>query len=148
MRDINPLVSIIINCFNGEKFLTECLQSIKEQTYKNFEVIFWDNKSKDNSSQIYKKINDKRFLYFSNENHTTLYNARNLALKKANGDFICFLDTDDTMKINRLERQLKVFFENEKVGVVYCNQEILNQDTKKRSIFGGTVSTKKKLRQA
>ena len=49
----NPLLSIIINCFNGEKYLSECLKSILNQTYENYEVIFWDNKSTDNSKNIF-----------------------------------------------------------------------------------------------
>ena len=60
----NPLVSIIINCYNGEKYLSEAIKSILFQTYKNFEIIFWDNKSKDNSESIYKNFNDKRLRYF------------------------------------------------------------------------------------
>ena len=49
----NPLVSIIVNCFNGEKYLNKALQSIVNQSYKNWEVIFWDNKSIDNSKKIF-----------------------------------------------------------------------------------------------
>ena len=45
-----PLVSIIINCYNGEKFLKDCLDSITSQSYKNWEIIFWDNCSTDNSN--------------------------------------------------------------------------------------------------
>ena len=59
-----PLVSIIVNCFNGEKYLEECLISLKNQTYKNWEVIFWDNHSTDNSKKIFDKFNDKRFKYY------------------------------------------------------------------------------------
>ncbi len=135
MKNYNPLISIIINCYNGEKYLIDCLESIKNQTYKNFEVIFWDNKSIDSSSKIFKKIADERFFYFLSESHTSLYKARNLALKKINGDFLCFLDADDMMKIDRLEKQIKFFLENNDLGVVYCNQEILNQITKRKSIF-------------
>ena len=44
-----PLITVIINCYNGEKFLSKCVKNILNQTYKNFEVIFWNNKSDDNS---------------------------------------------------------------------------------------------------
>ena len=53
-----PLVSIIMNCYNGERYLNEALQSIINQTYKNWELIFWDNLSSDNSKKIFKKYND------------------------------------------------------------------------------------------
>ena len=52
----NPLVSIIINCFNGEKYLKETIQSIYNQTYENWEIIFWDNLSTDNSKKIAKSF--------------------------------------------------------------------------------------------
>ena len=58
------LVSIIVNCYNGEKYLPQALQSILDQKYKNFEVIFVDNCSTDSSAKIYKNLKDKRFKYF------------------------------------------------------------------------------------
>ena len=58
------LISIIINCFNGEKYLEKNLNSILKQKYSKYEVIFIDNCSTDSSSKIYKKIKDKRFKYF------------------------------------------------------------------------------------
>ncbi len=57
-------VSIIVNCYNGEKYLQKTLNSILKQKFKNFEVIFIDNCSTDSSPRIYKKIKDKRFHYF------------------------------------------------------------------------------------
>ena len=57
-----PLVSIIINCYNGSKYLSHTIESILNQTYTNFEVIFWDNKSTDNSKEIFKK----RAYFYSN----------------------------------------------------------------------------------
>ena len=55
-----PLVSIILNCYNSESYLYECIKSILEQTYENWEIIFWDNKSDDKSAEIYKSFNDKQ----------------------------------------------------------------------------------------
>ena len=59
-----PLVSIIVNCHNGQKYLSECIRSILNQTYKNFEIIFWDNFSTDESSKIIDKFKDKRIRKF------------------------------------------------------------------------------------
>ena len=58
------LISIIINCYNGEKYLSKTLSSILTQKYRNYEVIFINNCSVDSSEKIYKKIKDKRFRYF------------------------------------------------------------------------------------
>ena len=57
------LVSIIMNCYNGETYLEESINSVLSQTYKNWELIFWDNRSKDKSAQIFKKHEDKRFIF-------------------------------------------------------------------------------------
>ena len=57
MSDKKPLVSIIMNCFNGEKYLLQSINSVLEQKYKNWELIFWDNKSTDNSKKILQSKN-------------------------------------------------------------------------------------------
>ena len=115
-----PLVSIIMNCYNGSKYLDEALQSIINQTYKNWELIFWDNLSNDNSKEIFKKYNDKRFKYFLADKHTVLYEARNLAIKKTKGEFVAFLDTDDIWLKEKLEEQIKLF-SDKNIGLVYGN---------------------------
>ena len=60
----NPLVSVIINCHNGEEFLDNCIISVLNQTYKNWEIIFFDNNSSDKSSKQIKSYNDQRIKYF------------------------------------------------------------------------------------
>lgn len=123
-----PLVSIIMNCYNGETYLVDAVKSILSQKYKNFEVIFWDNQSRDNSSLIYKSFKDKRLKYHYAKKHTSLYWARNLAIKKAKGKLIAFLDTDDIWLKDKLSSQIKKF-KNKKVCLVYSNYYILNQVT-------------------
>ena len=91
----SELISIIMNCHNGEKFLKKALNSILQQTYENWELIFWDNKSSDKSKNIFKKFKDPRFKYFYAKKFSDLHRARNFAIKKAKGKFITFLDTDD-----------------------------------------------------
>ncbi len=95
MKKKLPLVSIIVNCFNGEKFLSQSIKTIFDQTYTNWEIIFWDNKSSDKSREIIKSFKDRRIKYFYSKKYNTLYKSRNLAIKKTKGDYICFLDTDD-----------------------------------------------------
>ena len=56
----SPLVSIIVNCYNGEKFLSDAIKSALSQTYKNWELIFWDNQSKDSSKEIFNSFKDER----------------------------------------------------------------------------------------
>ena len=124
-----PLVSILMNCFNGEVFLQEALESILRQSYKNWELIFWDNKSTDNSIEIISSIEDERIKIFSSQEHTNLGKARKNALNKAKGDYLAFLDVDDLWKTNKLKNQLKVFGDKE-VGVAFTNSLYFSQKRK------------------
>ena len=123
-----------MNCFNGENFLKGSIESIKNQTYQNWELIFWDNRSKDKSAEIFKSYNDIRFKYFCADKHTTLYEARNLAIKKSNGDFIAFLDTDDLWSNDKLKMQMG-FFDNSEVGLVYSNLWIIKNNMNQKKIY-------------
>jgi glycosyltransferase involved in cell wall biosynthesis len=129
-----PLISIIINCFNGEKYLKDCLISVLNQSYTNWEVIFWDNQSSDNSKRIFLELKDERFKYYNSNNHTPLYEARNNAIKKSSGNIIAFLDTDDWWEKNKLEKQVPLF-ENEKIGMVYSNCYLFFEKKNKKKIY-------------
>jgi len=129
-----PLVSIIMNCYNGETFLHESIKSVLSQTYKNWELIFWDNRSEDKSAEIFKGYNDKRFKYYYAPQHTLLSEARNEAVKRSSGEFIAFLDTDDFWEKDKLELQLPLF-KDSKVGVVYGNLFIVNEKLNIKKIF-------------
>ena len=128
-----PLVSVIINCFNGEKYLREALLSVSKQTYTNLEVIFWDNQSSDNSKKIFSEFKDKRFRYYISDEHTSLYKARNKAIQKSKGEYLAFLDTDDWWTEDKLERQISSFKDN-KVGLVYSNCYLFYENNKKKKI--------------
>jgi|TARA_B110000211_G_scaffold58678_1_gene65651 glycosyltransferase involved in cell wall biosynthesis len=130
--NLKPLVSIIMNCYNGEKFLKESLNSIINQTYFNWELIFWDNNSNDDSKNILKSFNDKRIFYYKSKKLLNLYHARNLALKKIKGKYISFLDVDDLWTKNKLSKQVNFLLRNEKIKVIYSNFFVLNQISKKK----------------
>ena len=89
------LISVIVNCHNGEKYLEKCITSIINQKYKHFEIIFFDNFSSDNSKKILDNFKDKRIKYFYSGIKFPLYKARNEAIKKTSGSLIAFLDVDD-----------------------------------------------------
>ena len=115
------LISIIINCFNGEQYLERNLNSILKQKYQKYEVIFVDNCSTDSSSKIYKKIKDKRFKYFKTSKKIKLYASRNFALKKAKGEFVAFLDVDDWWNEKFLISRKKFFLSNKKYAFSFSN---------------------------
>lgn len=132
MNTKKNLVSIIVNCFNGEKFLYEALNSITKQTYKNWELIFCDNQSKDDSKKIFHSFNNKKFKYFKTNKFLTLYAARNFAISKSKGEFLSFLDADDLWHKKKLEKQVKLF-KNPNVAVVYGN--LIIQKNKMKKIY-------------
>lgn len=138
----NPLVSIIMNCHNGELFLEQSLKSVFLQSYKNWELIFWDNKSKDQSKNILGKFKDKRVKYFYSKKFNSLYNSRNLAIKKAKGKYIAFLDTDDFWHKEKLNHQVNFIIKNN-LKVCCTNFLILSQKNNKKIKF--IKKNKKKL---
>lgn len=133
------MISIIMNSHNGEKFIERSIRSILNQTYKNWELIFWDNKSNDNSLKIINQFNDDRIKYFYSKNYDKLYKARNLALKKAKGEFIAFLDVDDTWEKNKLQIQSDDIIKN-KADISFSNYWELKKNKKK--IFKKSLTAK------
>ena len=131
-----PLISILVNCYNGEKFLYYAIKSILDQSYKNWEIIFFDNKSSDNSLNIIKKFKNKKIKIFRNKtkNIFSLYKARNLALKKTKGDLIAFLDTDDTWNKNKLSTQVKILQKNPTASICYSNFSVFFQKKQKKEL--------------
>jgi glycosyltransferase involved in cell wall biosynthesis len=115
-----PLVSVIINCYNGERYLKEAIESVMKQTYENWEIIYWDNRSTDSSLKIANSINCNKLKCYLAPEHTNLNSARNLAIKECSGKFIAFLDADDIWQSNKLELQIPLF-EDPDVAFVFSN---------------------------
>ena len=99
------MVSIIMNCLNCERFLKEAIDSVYAQVYHDWEIIFWDNGSIDNSRNIAKSYDD-RVKYFYTDVTAPLGKARNSAMKHAQGKYIAFLDCDDLYDPDKLAYQV------------------------------------------
>ena len=97
--------------------------------FKDWEVIFWDNQSYDDSKKIFFSFDDKRFKYFLADKLTSLYEARNLAILKCKGNIVTFLDTDDLWDRNKLYLQYHHFIKNN-CDISYKNFLILNEKKK------------------
>ena len=128
------LISIIVNCYNGEKYLKDNITSVLNQKYSNWEMIFWDNQSSDNSKKLFDSFSDKRLKYFYAEKHTTLYKARNLACEKASGEYVAFLDCDDFWYDNFLSSRIN-FFENKNFDYSYSNAYYYFEKTKRKVLL-------------
>jgi len=126
-----PLVSVIINCFNGEEYLRECVDSVIAQSYPNWELIFIDNNSSDSSAEI---INSYRgnINYYKLEKTIPLYSARNFGIDKAKGSFIAFLDCDDFWAKNKLEIQVEMLVKG--YDLVFSSYDIVDAFSQRSKI--------------
>jgi len=122
-----PLVSVIMNCLNSEKYLREAIDSVYAQTYGNWEIVFWDNVSSDSSAEIAQSFRDGRLRYYRGETTVPLGHARNLAIRQARGEFIAFLDCDDLWLPQKLEKQVPLFLLDKEVGLVYSDTYFFNE---------------------
>jgi glycosyltransferase involved in cell wall biosynthesis len=130
-----PKVSILMNCYNGEKYLREAIDSVLAQTYKNWEIIFWDNQSIDRSAEIFRSYDDKRLRYFFAPEHTDLGGGRARAWQYLTGDFIGVLDADDVWLPHKLEKQIPLF-EDPEVGIVISDTLFFNE-TAEKPLYAG-----------
>lgn len=116
-----PLVSVIMNCYNGERYLREAIDSVLQQTYGNWELVFWDNASEDGTAEIVHSYADPRIRYHRSSQTTPLGLARNSAIAQAKGEFISFLDSDDKWLPSKTELQVRWFCEHPDCGFCYSN---------------------------
>ena len=125
----NPKVSVIVNCFNGSRFVNNCLKSVIKQSYSNYELILFDNNSSDNSIKQAKKFKSKKIKIFKYKKKLKLYDARNRAIDKSKGKFLAFLDIDDTWHPKKIEKQMnKINLENS--DICYTNHWLINGEKK------------------
>jgi glycosyltransferase involved in cell wall biosynthesis len=130
-----PNISIILTTYNGQSrgFLIECIESVLNQTYTDFECLIIDDGSIDNTNLICANyLNDKRFKYHYQFNRG-LAAARNTGLDLSYGNYICFLDDDDIWYKDKLQKQIDFFEKNksENIGMIFTNIHLINKDGKK-----------------
>ena len=122
-----PRVTFLVGCYNHSDYVTECVDSIKNQTYKNIEIIIWDDCSKDNSVNKIKQWilqNEKSIecSFIENNENIGLCKSLNKALEKACGKYIAITSADDMQLPDRIERQVRILnASSEKTGVVYAD---------------------------
>lgn len=121
---MNPVVSIIVPCYNQAQYLDECLQSVFDQTYQNWECIIVNDGSPDETEKIATawQIKDSRFVYLFKENGG-VSSARNLGIENAKGEYILPLDADDKISNEYLKLGVAAFENGHELTIVYCNAE-------------------------
>lgn len=124
-----PLVSILTPSFNSEKFIVQTIQSVQKQTYPNWELIIVDDCSTDSTKSIIEQFvaNDTRILFFQTTKNSGAGISREMALSKAEGDYIAFLDADDLWKPQKLEKQIQFMKEN-KLPFTFAFYDCINEE--------------------
>jgi len=127
-----PLVTVLMNCYNVEKFIHQAIESILQQSHKYLELIIFDDASNDKTIEIIKSFKDKRIRLFQNGKNLGLGPSRIKAQKKIKGDYVAIADADDYNSPKRIEKQLKMLQSDKNISLV-CSW-IKYVDTKNRTI--------------
>ena len=123
------LVSIVTPVYNAERFLKETIISIREQSYKNWELLLIDDCSNDNSSKIIKEFQkiDSRIRYIKLEKNSGASVSRNIGIKNAKGRFIAFADSDDLWEPKKLEIQINYMLKH-KYGFTFTSYRYMKEN--------------------
>jgi glycosyltransferase involved in cell wall biosynthesis len=124
---LTPLVSVIINVYNGEAYLAEAIDSVQAQTYAHRELIVVDDGSTDGTAGVAARYGDA--LRCLRQENAGIGAARNLGIEHARGEYLAFLDADDRFVADKLERQLAAFAEDPSLDMVFGHvREFLSPD--------------------
>lgn len=114
---IQPLVSVLMSVYNGEKYLKEAIDSVLMQTYANLELVLLDDCSTDSSLEIIHSYTDSRIRFFQNDENLGIVKTLNKMPKLAQGKFVAIIDCDDVMYPQKIERQIQYLLDNPNCGV-------------------------------
>lgn len=131
---IDGLVSIIMPSWNTGRYIAESIQSVLNQTYRNWELIIVDDCSMDNTDQVVTAFRDDRIRYLHNKHNSGAALTRNYALREARGEWIAFLDSDDLWTPKKLEHQIGFMRENGYV-LSYTEYEKIDEDSNPLGIY-------------
>ncbi len=138
------LVSIAVPVYNVEKYLEECLNSIINQTYKNIEIILVNDGSTDSSLEICKQfLHDDRIIIIDKKNEG-LSVARQIAIDKAQGEYLCMIDSDDYIESDYIEL-LYTKISNEACNIVLCGSRFFSDSDSKKFMFRKSECKSRKL---
>lgn len=128
---MNNKVSIVMPCYNSEKYISEAIDSILQQTYANWELIIVDDGSTDGSKNIINKFKqrDERIKVLLNKENKGVSAARNLGIRNCSGQYIAFLDSDDIARAKRLETEVRFLETNKKYGAVGSQVQVIDLES-------------------
>jgi len=123
-----PLVSVIMPCYNMEKFIAYTIESVQRQTYPHWELLIVDDTSTDKTAEIVKSYQnqDDRILFIVKPKHSGIADTRNQCIQMAQGRYLAFLDSDDLWHPGKLERQLQ-FMTQRNIGFSYSSYDCIDE---------------------
>lgn len=121
-------VSVTVLTYNRARLVTEAIDSILNQTFRDFEVIVVDNYSSDNTESVVRSYTDERIRYFKNQNDGFIGVNRNYSIEKSRGEYIAFLDDDDLWLPEKLEKQIELLDSDRRLGLVYSDIFIMDSN--------------------
>jgi glycosyltransferase involved in cell wall biosynthesis len=113
-----PTISVLIPAYNAQRTILETINSVRQQTFKDIEIIVIDDGSGDRTVELLESIQDERLKVYSYPN-TGVATARNRGIEHASGEYISFIDADDLWTEEKLEKQLEALQKNLEAGVAY-----------------------------
>lgn len=122
-------VSVIIPCYNKEKYIKDAVESVINQTYRNIELVCINDASEDNSLIILEELKEKypTVVLINEKTNQGVVQARNSGIDIAKGEYILPLDADDTIEPTYIEKCVKILNENSDIGIVYCIARIIGK---------------------
>lgn len=144
-----PKISVVIPAYNAEKTLEETVDSVIAGTYENLEILIVDDRSKDNTWQLMNEISkkDARIKCYQNEQNSGVSKSRNFLINIATGEYIAFLDSDDTWEPNKLEFCVKMIEDNPHVKAVGHALRYLSKQGKKVGYISVYPTSQKELQE-
>ena len=144
---MNNLISIVLPVYNGEKYLKESIESIVNQTYKNWELLIVDDCSTDKSADIARKYEraDRRIRYYKNEENLRLPRNLNKGFSLTKGDYLTWTSDDNKFKPEALEKMHQALVEDREAQFVFASCRVINDEGKKIEYITVNESSKKKI---
>ena len=133
--DSSPKISVLMSVYNGEQFLREAIDSILQQTYRDFEFIIVNDGSQDRSEEIIRSYEDPRIRFYSNGQNLGLIPSLNRGLQMAQGEFLARLDADDVALPQRLEKQVQVLESSPEIVLTGTQMQLIDSDGKDLEVW-------------
>lgn len=124
-------ISVVMSVYNEEKSIKSTINSVLNQSYKNFEFIIVDDSSTDDTNKIISGYNDERIIIIRNTNNYGLTKSLNIGINKSIGSFIARIDAGDVCERERFQKQIDIFVKNPKIGIVGTWGQFVNKRNKK-----------------